>query len=135
MYDPYGLETGGAIQLPNGKAFFLGSLGLSAIYTPSGSTTNGAWVAAATTPNSNGAPDAPLCMLPNGKVLCVVSPLPTSANHFPTPTTFYEYDYLTDSWAVAPIPGGRAESFILLRHHASVAGWDGFVLKLLHSDL
>lgn len=115
LYDPYGSETGGAIQLPNGKVFFLGSLGLNAIYTPSGSTANGTWVAAATTPNSSGAPDAPMCILPNGKVLCAVSPVPTSANHFPSPTTFYEYDYVTDSWAAAPTPGGT-------QNHASYYG-------------
>lgn len=106
LYDPYGSEAGGATMLPNGKALFIGSPGANAIYTPSGTSASGTWVTAATLPNSTGAPDAPLCMLPNGKVLCAVSPVPTSANHFPTPTTFYEYDYLTDSWTAAPIPGG-----------------------------
>ncbi len=37
-------------------------------------------------------------MMVNGKVLCVVSPTPTSSNHFPTPTSYYEYDYTTNTF-------------------------------------
>jgi hypothetical protein len=106
LYDPYGLEKGAGLLLPNGKAFFLGSLGHTAIYTPSGSTAPGTWIAGADIPNSSGTPDAPAAMMVNGKILCAVSPLPTSANHFPAPTTFYEYDYVTDSFASVPTPTG-----------------------------
>ena len=41
-------------------------------------------------------PDAPVAMMVNGKVLLSVSPKPTSSNHFPTPTTFYEFDPATN---------------------------------------
>src|SRR6266496_2263423 len=38
LYDPYGSELGAALLLPNGKAFYIGSTPLTALYTPSGTT-------------------------------------------------------------------------------------------------
>jgi hypothetical protein len=93
MYDAFGFELGPAFLLPNGKAFFIGSRPNTAIYTPTGTTSPGTWVAGAAIPSSMGAPDAPGAMMVNGKILCVLTPQPTSANHFPTPSSFYEYDY------------------------------------------
>jgi hypothetical protein len=43
-------------------------------------------------------------MMVDGKVLCAVSPIPTSGNHFPPPTTFYEYDYVSNSFASVSTP-------------------------------
>ncbi len=106
IYDPFGLESGGAVLLPNGKALFLGSLGHNAIYTPSGSTAMGSWAAAADFPNGQGTPDAPVAMMVNGKVLCAVSPKATSSNHFPTPTSYYEYNYTTNTFTQVNAPGG-----------------------------
>ncbi|MGB8170299.1 MAG: kelch repeat-containing protein [Chthoniobacteraceae bacterium] len=106
LYDPFGLETGGALLLPNGKAFLIGALGHNALYTPSGSTANGSWLAAPDFPGGKGAPDAPAAMLPNGKVLCTVSPIPVSGNVFQSPTTFYEYDYVANSFTSVPTPTG-----------------------------
>ncbi len=106
MYDSYGSELGAAFLLPNGKAFFLGATGHTAIYTPSGSETPGAWVAGPDIPNTQGTPDAAAAMMANGKILCAVSPTPTSANHFPTPTSFYEYDYNANTFTRANAPGG-----------------------------
>ena len=106
LYDPYGLETGGAVLLPDGRAFFLGSTGHTAYYTPSGNNNPGVWSAGPDFPNSQGTPDAPAAMMINGKVLCTASPLPTSANHFPSPTSFFEFDYLTNSFTQLNAPGG-----------------------------
>ncbi|NVO19855.1 MAG: T9SS type A sorting domain-containing protein [Bacteroidetes bacterium] len=107
LYDPYGYETGGAVLLPNGKAFFLGSLGTTAYYTPSGTSSPGTWAAGPTIPNSLGAPDASCAMMANGKVLCAFSPAPVSqASLFVPPTYFYEFDYLTNSFAQTSAPGG-----------------------------
>jgi hypothetical protein len=106
LYDPWGLEKGAGLLLPNGKAFFLGSLGHTAIYTPSGSTAPGSWVAGPDIPNASGTPDAPAAMMVNGKILCAVSPLPTSAEHFPSPTTFYEYDYVANAFTAVPTTTG-----------------------------
>lgn len=106
LYDAFGLETGGAVILPDGRAFFIGSTGHTALYTPTGTTSPGTWVAGPDLPNLQGAPDAPMAMMVNGKVLCAVSPLPTSANHFPPPTSFYEYDYITNTFTQLNAPGG-----------------------------
>jgi hypothetical protein len=106
LYDPFGLETGGAVLLPDGRAFFIGSPGTTALYTPSGNNTPGTWAAGASVPGSRGAPDAGCVMMVNGKVLCAVSPVPTSGNHFPTPTSFFEYDYVANSFTQINAPGG-----------------------------
>lgn len=106
LYDAYGYETGGAVLLPNGKAFFIGSTGKTALYTPTGTETKGTWAAGSVVPGSNGAPDAPMAMMTDGKVLHLASPIPTSANHFPSPTTFYEYNYLTNTHTQINAPTG-----------------------------
>ncbi len=106
VYDPYGFEAGGAFLLPDGRGFFLGSTGHTAYYTPSGTTANGAWTAGPDIPNAQGTPDAAAAMMVNGKILCAVSPIPTSGDHFPTPTSFYEFDYLTNSFTQVGAPGG-----------------------------
>ena len=106
LYDPYGFETGGALLLPNGKAFFIGSLGHCALYTPSGTNSPGSWVATPNIPNGQGTPDAPAAMEIDGKVLLATSPVPTSGNHFPAPTSFYEYDYVTNRFTQINSPEG-----------------------------
>ena len=108
LYDPYGDETGAGFLLPDGRAFFLGSMGHTAYYTPSGSTSPGVWAAGPDIPSAKGTPDAAAAMMVNGKIICAVSPVPTSANHFPTPTTFYEFDYTSNSYALLNAPGGGA---------------------------
>ncbi len=109
LYDPYGGEEGAGFLLPNGQAFFLGSTGVTALYTPSGSTAAGSWTAGPVIPNSQGTPDAPAAMMVNGKILCAVSPLPTSAQHFPSPTSFYEYDYSTNTFNQVNGPTGQTQ--------------------------
>jgi len=104
LYDPFGSESGAAILLPNGKAVFFGATGHNAIYTPSGNHTPGTWTAAADFPMvggvQNGTVDAPAAMMPNGRILCAVSPIGTSfANEFVNPTYFFEYDYTTNTFA------------------------------------
>ena len=107
LYDPFGDETGAAVLLPDGRAFFIGAQGTTALYTPSGNTSPGTWVAGPNVPNATGAPDAPMAMMANGKVLCAVSPAPTSsATLFIPPTYFYEYDYLSNSFQQVHAPGG-----------------------------
>jgi len=106
LYDAFGSELGGAVLLPDGRAFFLGATGQTALYTPTGTTAPGTWIAGPVIPGARGTPDAPCCIMVNGKVLCAVSPVPTSANHFPPPTTFLEYDSATNTFAAAPAPVG-----------------------------
>jgi hypothetical protein len=106
LYDPFGDETGGALLLPDGRTFFLGSIGNTAYYTPSGNSSPGSWLAGPMIPNFNGATDAMMAMMPNGKILCAVSPTPTSANHFHSPTYFYEFDYTTNTFTQINAPYG-----------------------------
>jgi hypothetical protein len=93
----YGLgsELGAGFLLPDGRAFFIGGNSQTALYTPSplGGTNAGTWVSGPLIPGSRAAPDAGACMMANGKILCAVGPLGTAADHFPTPVSFYEYDY------------------------------------------
>ncbi len=107
LYDSYGYETGAGFLLPDGRVFFLGSTGNTAYYTPSGNNNPGSWSAGPVIPNSQGTPDAAAAMMVNGKILCAVSPAPFSSNDiFDPPTTFYEFDYLTNSFTAISAPGG-----------------------------
>ncbi|MGH7978137.1 MAG: hypothetical protein ACREE6_02080, partial [Limisphaerales bacterium] len=93
IYDPTLFEIGAAIFLPDGRAFFLGDSGHTALYTPSGNTNPGSWVAGPDIPNGQGTPDAPAAMMVNGKILCAVAPAET----YNPPTSFFEYDYTSGS--------------------------------------
>jgi len=57
------------------------------------------------------APDAPGAMLTNGRMLCAVSPVPTSSDHYPIPTTFYEYDSFANTFTLVGTPSGGTESY------------------------
>lgn len=106
LYDSFGDECGPGMLLPNGKVIMFGATGHTAIYTPSGNTSHGTWVAGPDFPNGQGMPDAPCAMMPNGKILCAVCPVPISGNVFQSPTTFYEYDYVTNTFASVSTPTG-----------------------------
>ena len=106
LYDGFGDETGGGVLLPDGRAFFIGSIGHTAYYTPSGTNSPGVWTAGPDIPGAQGVPDGPAAMMVNGKILMDVSPIPTSANHFPSPTAFYEFDYLSNTYTQINTPFG-----------------------------
>lgn len=127
MYDAFGFELGGAVLLPNGKAFFLGSTGHTALYTPTGTTAKGTWAAGPDIPSGKGTPDAPAANLVTGNILCAVSPKATSGNHFPSPTTFYEYNYLTNTFTSVNAPVGSSDN-ISTYQAAMLALPDGSVL-------
>src|SRR5262249_53285646 len=101
-------EMGPGLLLPNGKAFFLGGNGRTAIYTPTGNTNAGAWSAGADIPNACGSIDAPAAMMANGKILCAVTPL-SAAHDKENVTTFYEYDYVSNTFTALMAPGGVSE--------------------------
>jgi hypothetical protein len=100
LYDPYGTELGAGFLLPNGNAFFIGSAPNTAIYTPSGGSSPGTWIAGPSL-GGLGAPDAPAAMMVNGKILCTLSPTPYRSDNtnyvFTKPSYFYEYDYSSGS--------------------------------------
>jgi len=105
LYDSFLFELGAAFLLPNGNAFFLGSTGHTALYTPTGTTSPGTWTAGPNIPNGQGTPDAAAAMMVNGRILCAVSPTPTT-NSFPSPTSFYEYDPVSNAFTQANAPAG-----------------------------
>jgi hypothetical protein len=108
LYDIFGFETGAALLLPDGRAFFIGATSKTAYYTPSGNLTPGTWAAGPDIPDGKGQPDAPAAMMVNGKILMPVSPAPISGNVFQPPTTFYEFDYLSNTFTAIVAPGGGA---------------------------
>ncbi len=112
LYDAFGDETGPGFLLPDGRAFYIGSTGNTAYYTPSGNSSPGTWAAGPTVPGGQGMPDAAGAMLPNGKILLAVSPTPTSGNHFPSPTAFYEFDYTTNTYTLVNAPAGGTSANI-----------------------
>jgi PKD repeat protein len=130
LYDPYGEECGPAWMLPNGKAFFVGGTNTAAIYTPSGTTAAGTWASAAAMPNGYGMPDAPGAMMPNGKILLAGSPQPTGSgnNEFHTPTEFFEYNYLTNSYATVAAPNATEASGAISQQYNMLVLPNGQVL-------
>ena len=109
MYDVFGHELGAALLLPDGRSFWLGGTGHTVLYTPSGTQSPGVWTSGPDIPGNHGTPDAPAAMMRNGRILCAVSPLPSVNDHFPSPTTFYEYDPVANSFAAAGAPTGATE--------------------------
>jgi hypothetical protein len=103
-------ETGPALLLPDGRAFFLGGAGHTAYYTPSGNAAPGTWAAGPDIPNGLVAADAPAAMMPNGKILCAVAPAlyeDGSGNpQFPTPTSFFEFDPVANTFTQVNSPSG-----------------------------
>jgi hypothetical protein len=90
----FGFEMGPALLLPDGRVWQVGANSHTAFYDPSTDT----WTAGPSIPNNaanqlQGADDAPMAMLPNGKILLTVDhPL------FNGPTNFYEFDPADNSF-------------------------------------
>jgi hypothetical protein len=101
-----GDELGAAFLLPSGKAFFLGGNGNTAIYTPTGTTQAGTWVAGPVIANGFGIEDAPAAMMVNGKILCAVG----NSTNYNAPTYFFEYDPVANSFAQVNGPTGVTDN-------------------------
>ncbi len=100
-------EYGAGTLLPNGDAFFIGASGNSAIYTPSGTTAPGTWVAGPNIPNSLGQDDASAAMLRDGTFLITASP----ADGYNGPTSLFLYNPTTNAYTALAGPntfGGHA---------------------------
>ena len=80
--------------------FLIGANSNTAIYTPSGNATPGTWAAGPVNPDGKGTLDGGGVMLVNGRVLFGAAPLPVDGVHTnPQGTTFYEYDYVSNTIA------------------------------------
>ena len=96
-------EMGPGILLPNGKAFFLGATGNTVLYTPSGNTSIGTWTPGPVLPNSQVTGDAPAVAMVNGKILYT-----TSSQVYGSPSYFYEYDPVANSFTQVNGPTGTS---------------------------
>ncbi len=116
LYDAIGAETGCGLNLPNGKVIFFGGNMKNAIYTPSGTTAPGSWVAGPQFPLIGGlkmgVTDGPGVIMVNGHCLICVSPIGYNPNNneateFNDPTYFLEYDYVANTFTqvMSLIPG------------------------------
>jgi hypothetical protein len=96
------IEIGPGMALPDGRAFFAGATGHTALYTPPPIANQpGSWEVGPDLPNNLGAKDAPGCLMPNGKVLLVASPQGEGGD-YPSPTHFSEFD--PGSMTITAIP-------------------------------
>ncbi|HEY1788407.1 MAG TPA: putative Ig domain-containing protein [Verrucomicrobiae bacterium] len=105
LYDSIA-EMGPGFLLPNGNVFYFGATTNTAIYTPGATPTSaGTWTVGPPMvfgTNLLGMVDAPAAMLTDGNILCALGPI----GGFNSPTFFYEYDYLANSFTQMSAPGG-----------------------------
>jgi len=101
-----GSEIGPAVLLLDGRAWFIGGNGNTCFYTPSGTTNNGTWAIGPDLPNTQGCPDAPGAVMVNGHVLFTCSPYAAGTNVFSTPTSYYDYDPVANTFAQQNSPYG-----------------------------
>ncbi len=106
LYDPYGYETGAGFMLPDGRAFFIGATGHTAYYTPSGNLTPGTWTAGPDLPNNLGPSDGAAAMMVDGKILIASAQKNDGNGLYKSPTWFYEFNYLTNSYLKVSAPIG-----------------------------
>jgi hypothetical protein len=98
------LEIGPAIALPDGRLFAIGATNATALYMmPSIPSEAGTWVDGPSFPLQSaagqtlGAKDAPACLLPNGRVLCVAGPVDGTKHSYLEPTYFFEFDPISSN--------------------------------------
>lgn len=95
LVDSSSYEVGGGVLMPDGRCFHIGATPYSALYTmPSNPLDPGTWTRGPDTPVVNGkslvAADAPLAIMPNGKVIMALGPYVPGG--FGQPTYMCEYD-------------------------------------------
>lgn len=120
LYSAFGSETGAALMLPDGRAFFIGGSNKTAIYRPTEPLAT-RWIAGPDIPddpsgNDQGAPDAAAAMLRNGRILMAISRAPYmpvgggAAVVFSIPTSFYEFDPVANTYTSVNGPTGATEN-------------------------
>jgi hypothetical protein len=128
LVDAPSIEIGPALLLQNGSVFAVGASGKTALYTsPKVPDQPGSWIAGPTMVDGTGrvlhAKDAPGCLLPNGRVLCVAGPPAANKDDYPSDTYFFEFDptsnslkqiFSPETGSLEPFPGCAYESRMLL---------------------
>jgi hypothetical protein len=93
-----GEETGPALLRPDGTVFAMGANGDGAAgHTAIFNTKTNKWATGPDFPNGNDMADAPAAVLPDGNILCEVSP-----GVFASPVSFYEFN--GSKFTSAPLP-------------------------------
>ena len=92
-------EIGAGVLLPDKRAFFIGGLGHTAYYTPTGNTNRGSWTQGPELVKPGVGWDEPAAMMVNGKVL-IQTELGPVVN--PRPRAFYEVDPISNTITQAP---------------------------------
>jgi hypothetical protein len=128
-------EIGAALALPDGRVFCIGATSNTALYTlPPIANQAGTWTAGPSFPvvvqgQVTGAKDAPACLLPNGRVLCIVAPYSPAAGTWGNPLYLYEYDPTANTLTQVPSPpngaGSPFSSRLLLLPTGEVLHTDG----------
>jgi hypothetical protein len=102
------IEIGPGMALPDGRAFFAGATGHTALYTPPPIANQpGSWTAGPDFPDGLEAKDAPGCLMPNGKVLLIASPAGEGGS-YPGPTHFFEFDPAANTMTAVVDPPNAA---------------------------
>jgi len=107
-------ETGPIILLPSGEAFVIGGAGKTAIFTPGPHGTDpGSWTQGPVFPKDTSASpnwptltalDAPACLLPSGKVVCLAgTTAPDAGDYFSLKPIFLEYDPHSAATTLPPL--------------------------------
>jgi len=91
------IETGPGLLMPDGRAFFVGATGNTALYQSGATNTAvGNWTAGPPIPQSGnkpqGAKDGPGALLPSGTVLFAIAPVDGISANYLSPSTFFEFD-------------------------------------------
>ena len=94
-------EIGASLLLPDGRVFFLGGTGATLYYNPSGGTNLGTWTPGTNLPAGLVARDAPAALMPNGNILCALSPTTNDR-----PIFFYEYNPTSYAFVPQIAPNG-----------------------------
>jgi hypothetical protein len=92
-------EIGPGVLLPDGRAFYVGATGKTAIYAPATTASvHGKWTDGPILPmagsQDQGAKDGPGCLLVNGSVLFGIAPVNGKGGEgdYLSPTSFFEFD-------------------------------------------
>lgn len=104
------IEIGPAILLPDSRLFAIGATGHTLFYQmPPIASQPGTWVKGPDFPAQPshpviGAKDAPACLLPNGKVLCIAGPVDGIGDDYLAPMFFFEFNPATVTFTLIPSP-------------------------------